>query len=235
MTVSHSLLIAASQPTGDDLVFGLTATEVGAVAGVVALILTLVQIFMTAATERRRAQPIAITHETRPRSYDVGRQRWRALVRVANESEATAFNVRFGVSYFGVRFAYRLHEKDRLSGNRHRVMREGDAFSAAIEATSQDLWGGRATPEDDVYYWARYENASGATWETTNPPDRTANLMIRRVRFVRSREWLETRRRKKLTKEGEAVMREIHSEFAQNREAAMAAKAAGHDAPPAGD
>lgn len=69
----------------------------------------------------------------------------------------------------------------------------------------------------------------------SEPPDRTANLTIRRVRLVRGHEWLETKRRKKLTKERESHMREIHSEFVQNREAAMAAKAAGHDAPPAGD
>jgi len=55
------------------------------------------------------------------------------------------------------------------------------------------------------------------------------------VRLVRGHEWLETKRRKKLTKERESHMREIHSEFVQNREAAMTVKAAGHDALPAGN
>jgi hypothetical protein len=209
---------ASSASSSDNLVFGLSTAEVAAIAAVIALALTLTQIAVSVLTERRRTQPIVIAHERTPRTYNQQRQRWVALARVANEAENTAFNVRFGVSYFGVRFAYRLHEADPLSGNRHRVLKPMESFTAAIEVTSQDLWGGKARPEDSVYYWARYQNASGATWETRNPPDRGSDLAIRRVFVVRVREWIEKRKRQKLTRESEVVMRQVHDELVELRE-----------------
>jgi hypothetical protein len=204
----------------EDLLFGLTTGEVVAIAAVVALFLTVVQMYLTSATERSRTQPIVINHERRPQTYNLQRQRWVALARVAHETGGAAFNVRFGVSYYGVRFAYRLHEGDPLSGNRHRVLKPDESFTAVIEITSEDMWAGAKRRDESVFYWARYQNASGATWETRNPPDRTADLDIKRVRWVRWREWRERRKRMALTKESEQVAKQIAAEVAAAREAA---------------
>jgi hypothetical protein len=52
------------------------------------------------------------------------------------------------------------------------------------------LWGRAAESEQpgDLdakrVYWARYENAQGETWETSNPGDRSSHLAIRRIKRV---------------------------------------------------
>jgi hypothetical protein len=43
---------------------------------------------------------------------------WTVLAHVTNEGEGAAFNVRWGVSFFGTRFAYHLDDDDPGSGNR---------------------------------------------------------------------------------------------------------------------
>lgn len=48
-----------------------------------------------------------------------------------------------------------------------------------------------------MFYWARYEDAQKRTFETENPPNRSADLKIRRVRFVGLRErWNERQHRR---------------------------------------
>lgn len=62
-------------------------------------------------------------------------------------------------------------------------------------------------------YWARYENPRKQTWETRSPWDRSARLNIKRIRFVRLREWREQRRRLKAGERGAAWERAALAEL----------------------
>lgn len=189
-----------------------------------ALLVQIVQVSVTVMNERRRAQPIVVTHEVTSRMYDSQRTNWKAEVRAANEGQGSAFNVRFGVSYFGVRFAFRLNNDDPYTGNRERVLHPREEVGPwPIYVPSSELLGGRGIPEEGSYYWARYENAHGQTWETRNPPERSADLTIKRVRFATPRERLETRKRDRLGKEGrkreQDALRELRQSIGRDNDA----------------
>ena len=101
----------------------MSATEIAgiavAVAAFLAVVVNLANVLLTQANERRRSQPIVVTHEEQSRMF-AGEGIWNVKVRVTNEGPTPAFNVRYGVSYFGARFAFRLFEEDPLGGNRHK-------------------------------------------------------------------------------------------------------------------
>lgn len=171
---------------------------------VVGVITGIVQLLLTQANERRRTQGIVIAHEARGRhSGENGNFSVEAYV--TNEGQGPAFNVRFGVSVYGVRYPFRLEEDDPLSGNRQRVLRalerrpgsDGWLIGIPMIAVVGGAWRKERPPEDGMFYWARYEDALGRTYETENPPDRSADLRIRRVRCVLLRErWNERRHRR---------------------------------------
>lgn len=111
------------------------------------------QLFLTQANERRRTQGIVIAHEARGRRYGESGN-FSVKVYVTNEGQGPAFNVRFGVSVYGVRYPFRLEEDDPLSGNRQRVIRamerrpETDGWLIGIPGLLVFRWrlakGGRA-------------------------------------------------------------------------------------------
>lgn len=188
----------------------MTAVEVGLLVSGLLLLVGIWQVGVSILNERKRTQPIVVTHEDRSRGFDQSKSDWRVEAHMTNEGQGAAFNVRFGVAYFGVRFAFRLNDGDPPTGNRHRVLqprtRVPDAGSWPIFVPSQNLWAGKGVPEEGThFYWARYENAQGKVWETRNPPDRSADLDIRRIYFVGLRERWEARRRDHLTAKGREV------------------------------
>jgi hypothetical protein len=182
-------------------IFALVAS--GAV--IAAAIAGVAQLFLTQANERRRTQGIVIAHEARGRHYGESGNNFSVKVYVTNEGQGPAFNVRFGVSVYGVRYPFRLEEDDPLSGNRQRVIRamerrpEKDGWLIGIPGLSVvgGAWKKKEEPEEGMFYWARYEDALRRTFETENPPNRSADLKIRRVRFVRLRQkWNERKHRR---------------------------------------
>jgi hypothetical protein len=192
---------------------------VGQTIALLAVLVTVLGYFArelhAARIERKRTQPIVIAHYKRPPRFDRDRRAWLADAYLTNDGGGTAFNLRFGVEWGGVRYAFRLNPADPRTGNVQRVVRVGDGPRASILITSGEMWGHSARPRpgsamnEARMYWARYENAYGATWETRNPADRSARLDIRRVRLLRLREWREDRRREKaarLTAEVEAAI-----------------------------
>lgn len=192
-----------------------------AILGVIAAI---VQIFLTQANERRRTQGIVIAHETRSRHFAQGGG-WKVEAHLTNEGQGPAFNVRLGVSLYGVRYPFRLQEFDPLSGNRQRVVRaqqrlpESGGFPIPISSLAL---AGQGNKKEDPFYWARYEDALGRTYETENPPDRSADLKIRRVRFVHIRERWNARKHRQADESGIRWEERVREEFRQSRAEAEA-------------
>jgi hypothetical protein len=184
----------------------LSAQETVALVGVAVAVLTfLAREWHTRAIERKRSQPIVIAHEVDPMQPAGGE--WIGSAVLTNDGGGSAFNVRFGITMRGVRYAYRLEADDPLGGNRQRVVSPGTRLpeegALLLKLTTYELFGAAARGKQDgrlhtsAIYWCRYENSTGATWETRNPVDRSANLDIRRVYFPKIRQALEVRRRRR--------------------------------------
>jgi hypothetical protein len=210
------------------------AQVVGGTAAVAALLFAAWQVWLTIGNERRRVQPIVIAHETKSRRFrDNGGWSFRAYLR--NSGQGSAFNLRFGVEVEGVRWPYRLQEGDPASGNRQRVVESNSRLPEKgdfeIVVSSLELLGaahGRVkermkgkTPQGDLdegrLYWCRDENAVGQTWETRNPGDRSADLDIHRVRFLRVREDREARQRDRARGAGQALDDQVYEELTGER------------------
>jgi hypothetical protein len=151
--------------------------------------------------ERKRTQPIVIAHQHGQRRF-VERSRRQAVdVYMSNEGAGPAFNVRFGVEFHGVRIPYKHDQGDDPAGTVYRFVRAQqrlpDHASWPLEFEQLFLLSEIETPENECLFWARYENAQGKAWETRNPADRSSNLVIKRVRLRRWREWREGRARQR--------------------------------------
>jgi hypothetical protein len=203
------------------------AMEVIVIIGVVATVLTLVVMLV----DRRRDKPIIVAHEERGRHFSNGilQTDWVVEAYLTGEGKQDAFNVRFGVQMHGVRFAFRMRPEDPGTGNRQRVIKPGErrpgkgAWQVVIPQTS--IWSGKGDPDPGRFYWCRYQDADGRTWETLNPGDRSRNMrMARRVHFVGARQRLEEWRRRRAQKRGEKWMRDALAELVEAAEEAKAAE-----------
>jgi hypothetical protein len=187
-----------------------TATWIGiGIAGtgvVVALLVGVLNVWISVANERKRTQAIVVAHEEHGRRFSDKPDYFAVGGYITNESSGHAFNVRFGVELNGVRFSQKLRVEDPDSGNVQRILRPGErrptAGSWPILIPQLSLLGTDGDPDPGRVYWARYENARKQTWETRNPWDRSARLDIRRVRFIGIRDWLVQRRRTKAGERG---------------------------------
>ena len=189
---------------------------VGAVTAVGLLALAAVNIWLSITNERKRTQPIVIAHEVRSRhlAHDLGRfgaptggGYFVVDIRLTNHGEGTAFNVRFGVEFQGVRIPYKHEPSHHHAGSVYRVLGAGDQLpptggSWPLKVDALILMSKRGSPDPTRVFWARYENAQGKVWETRNPGDPSKLLGIKRKRGRRSHEWFEQRRRLKATRDG---------------------------------
>lgn len=196
------------------------AAWLGVAAGVVALAGVLVaawSAWISVSNERKRTQPIVVAHEEHGRSFAEDDAYFAVGGYITNEASGHAFNVRFGVELDGVRYPQKLKAEDPESGNVQRILRPGErrptAGSWPILIPQLSLLPGKGDPDPGRVYWARYENARSQTWETRNPWDRSARLNVRRVRWVRVREWQEQRRRTKAGERGIAWERKALAEL----------------------
>jgi hypothetical protein len=197
--------------------FGLTTEGWIAVGTLLLVVVTAIGIWSGLAAERRRTQPIVIAHAWGNRRF-AERGEIGGIVLdsfLTNEGGGTAFNVRFGVEYRGVRFPWKYEESDPDSGSRQRIVRPGDRMPAegtnfAIPIPWEKASLGAGADETRLY-WCRYENAFGRIWETRNPWQRAEDLDIRRVRFLSLRERRERRKLHKLT---DTFTKGIESDFA---------------------
>jgi hypothetical protein len=210
-----------------------TAEKISLVLAAIAVVGLLVAVFnaWTAVVhERRRTQPIVISHEEHGRVFTDNSDYFAVGGFLTNESSGHAFNVRFGVEFDGVRYPQKMSADDPDAGNIQRVLRPSERRpgegSWPILISQLSLVGGsHSDPDPRRVYWARYENARGQTWETRNPWDRSAYLHIRRVRAVRLREWLEQRQRDKARTGGLDWERKALTELQQAAQEASEAPA----------
>jgi hypothetical protein len=191
---------------------------VGAVTAVGLLILAAVNVWLSITNERTRTQPIVMAHEVGSRhlAHDLGRFGSPAGagyfvvdIRLTNHGEGTAFNVRFGVEFHGVRIPYKHEPNHHHAGSVYRVLGAGERLPLGPEGATWPLkvdalilMSKRSGPDPTRVFWARYENAQGKVWETRNPGDPSKQLGIKRIRARRVREWFEQRRRLKATRAG---------------------------------
>jgi hypothetical protein len=196
---------------------------IGAAIVVLGFILAVAQVLLTQINERRRSQPIVICHQIRGRTSREGH--WVVNVAITNDGLGNAFNVRFGVTLGGVRYPFRMDAGDPFTGNRHRVVRQGQRLpkraGVNVLIPSLHLYGsasGSTSIDDGEVYWARYENAQGKMWETVNPPDRSSDLQIKRVRFPRLRERHEQKKLAQAKGDGIAWEKKALEEFAAVQE-----------------
>lgn len=189
------------------LTFGQLLALVGAAIALAGVLVAVLNVWLAASNERKRAQPIVIAHEEHGRTFSDDSGHFAVGGYVTNEASGHAFNVRFGVEMGGVRYPQKHAVEDPDSGNVHRVLRPGErrptggSWPILIPVLSL-LGGDGGDPDPGRVYWARYENARSQTWETRNPWDRSARLDIRRVRWVRLREWREQQARQKAGERG---------------------------------
>jgi hypothetical protein len=185
---------------------GLTTDGWIAVGTLLLVLVTALGVWSSLVSERRRTQPIVIAHAAGERRFaergEIGGTVLDAYL--TNEGGGTAFNVRFGVEYGGVRFPWKFAEADPDSGSRQRIVRAGERMPAAGSNFAIPVpWAAAmlgAGFDETRVYWCRYENAFGRVWETRNPWQRAEDLDIRRVRFVRLREKREQRKLRHLTR-----------------------------------
>jgi hypothetical protein len=191
---------------------------------VVGLAITAFNAWLSVANERKRTQPIVIAHEEYARQFAERAGSFSVGAYLTNEGSGTAFNVRFGVEFHGIRFPYKHSVADHQAGSVQRVIRSAErrpiASSWPIPVDAYLLIQEGGDPDPARVYWARYENAQGKVWETRNPGDRSARLDIRRVRAVRLHERLEEHRRIKARKRGLDWERKALAELPQVPEGA---------------
>ena len=115
-----------------------------AAAGLAGLLLLVAiwQVLVTQANERKRSQPVVITHQDRGRLFSQEDGGWSVLAHATNEGEGAAYNVRWGVSFHGIRFAYRRDEEDPRGGNRFRVIHPREERAPEGFMGCPDLFGG---------------------------------------------------------------------------------------------
>ena len=205
------------------------AIAAGAIAAVAAATFAAWQVLISIFNERKRTQPVVIAHDAGGRQFgDRGNPNTVLPTYLTNEGGGNAFNVRFGVDFEGVRYAWKFSDEDRDHGSYQRVVRVGarlpeNGSSFNIEIPWEKFAIGPDTDERRVY-WCRYENAYGKTWETRNPVDRSTGLDIRRVRFLRWRlRWEERRRRETAQRARAGLRRDLEAMAAEAQSAQEAA------------
>lgn len=218
------------------------AIAAGVIAAVAAATFAAWQVLVSILNERKRTQPVVIAHDAGGRQFgDRGNPNTVLPTYLTNEGGGNAFNVRFGVDFDGVRYAWKFSSGDSDNGSYQRVVRVGTRLPDGVASFNIEIpWEkfaiGRDTDERRVY-WCRYENAYGKTWETRNPVDRSSGLDIRRIRLLRWRLRREERRRRETAETARAGLRRDLEAMAAEAEAAQEAAEAEEQEralPPAG-
>jgi len=204
------------------------AWAIGATIAALAVLVGFGSLVVALINERRRTQPIVISHGSHDRRFSSDDKGWIVGAYATNEGAGPAFNVRFGVELGGVRYPFRMSVDDPEPGNIQRVIRPTERRPIEgpwwVVIDSLKMWSStrKEGPNLDAntIYWARYENARGHTWETHNPSDRSSRLKIRRVRFRRLRERREQRVREQARKNGveweQEIIRGLQAERARH-------------------
>jgi hypothetical protein len=181
------------------------------VTGALAVIAVL-QLFAFRNSEKRRTQPVAISHRFKPRDeYD------KFAVFLTNEGTGTAFNVRFGVRLDGTEYAVGGGRGHRyVLGPGARIPTDPSKYlTVEISYAPYALAKGGRDVDSRAIFWARYENAFGVVYETKNPVEPLADFEVRRS-FASARWLQETRQARKRANDEKTASRRVAEEFKVN-------------------
>jgi hypothetical protein len=153
--------------TGETL--ALATAVVAAVAAAISACIAAWQGVLMKRSERNRTQPIVVAYE-RGEPVRQGRD-FVFMVSLANEGAGPALNVRFGITLDQVEHAYRARpaaaqgagDVPRVLGPGRRLPDAADAYRLVVPQEGMS-----AETVQRRFYWCRYENAFGDSWETQN-------------------------------------------------------------------
>jgi hypothetical protein len=162
---------------------------------------------------RRTSQPVVLVHEVSSDIADRGEGiDYRVYLR--NHGIGAALNVRFGVELVGARYPYTFgtgveRGARQLVEAGGRVPEDGDL---KVKTAWDPYIIGEGVAGETRVFWARFENAFGETWQTTNPHDPSGDTTFEHVRRreLRRRETEERERRLEIERqvqEGDAALR----------------------------
>lgn len=154
--------------------------------------------------ERRRSRPVVIVHEAQRRT--VKDRKWVASVYLTNESAATAFNIRFGITVGDSELPWKDQATDS-DASRLNVLAAGARFpegSGAVEIVMPDaiVFSMGGDPDAHRRYWARYSSPAGEQWYASTPVAPAEDVVVRRIRSQRWARWRNGRRTSRQTKAG---------------------------------
>ena len=182
------------------------------VTGGLALV-ALLQLWAFNRSEARRTQPVVILNRLG------GADPLAIPVFITNEGVGTAYKVRVGVRIKGVEhplgggdgFRYTLRPEARVPAD------EDESYPVNLPEWAYSL--GRPGSMHRVVFYARYENAYGKTWETSNPREPLDSFEVRRARlWVRPRRFHSLRQRRKRASGEKIFERRVVEELAEARE-----------------
>lgn len=181
------------------------------VTGILALVAVL-QLHAFNKSEARRTQPVAISHLFKVRDdFD------KFAVFLTNEGTGTAFNVRFGVRLDGTEYVVgegRGHRYTVRAGGRVPED-ESKHLDVKISYAPYALAKGGRNVDSRAIFWARYENAFGHVYETANPVDPLADLVVRRSRTWKR--WMRERQQSRKRKRDQRIAdKRLREEFKVN-------------------
>jgi hypothetical protein len=191
-----------------------TWSKVGYVVGAVGLGIAILRYFRER-VEQRRVRPVVIAHEDRRRH--ISERRFVATAYLTNESSASAFNIRFGVTIGNAEAAWK-HDPADLEPSRLNVLRPGERWPQAANVTEivladELVFATGGDPDEGRSYWARYQSPSGEWWYTSNPVARSDDLVVKRVRTRRWTALQQSFRLKRQSHKGKKAIGNVQQEL----------------------
>lgn len=189
--------------------------KIGYVVGVVGVAFAAIR-WWNDRRERKRVRPVVIAHERAKRHLNSKRQ-WVASVYLTNESATSSFNIRFGIQIGAAEVPWK-HDPADPAASRLNVMAASGRYpdgQGVVEVVIPDeiVFSMEGDPESGRRYWARYESPSGERWYTSNPENRSSDLIVKRVRSRRWSEWNKSRVSTRQTNAGRTRMAAINREL----------------------
>lgn len=195
-----------------------TSTELSFGLSAIAILISLYGAFRSA-RDSLRSRPVVIAHMHGSRQAGIAEQ--FVEVYLTNESSASAFNIRFGVSVYGFDVSWKhSHLDDRPS--RINVLRPGERYpedgTLRVLISDEALWSRAGEPIEDEHAWAVYESAATEIWRTENPEVRWEDFEIKRI-ARRRRYWSKKNRALEAAeRSGRMVMRDVAREIMDERQ-----------------
>lgn len=165
--------------------------------------------------ERKRIRPVVIVHQQRSR-YVNDKLGLVQPVYLTNESATSAFNIRFGVQIGDAEVLWK-HDQADSAASRLNVLRPSarhpDGGGVVDVVIPYDIGFPTEGHPHGGTCWARYESPAGERWYTSNPVERSSDLIVKRVRSRRWTDWRTARAARRQAKTGQARIADANQEL----------------------